>query len=118
MLPQSGHIRHHQVRTGLSGIFQQDVQTCFQTGSHHQRHLAGELLDGRTHGVQNLGHNGGNDGAFNIRIADAIDLHEDLQIHTVLIRSLGRFCPQARLKNDLLVPDTTQYNIRISDINS
>ena len=117
MLPQGSHVRYNQIRTGLSGVFQQNIQTGFQAGAYHQGNFSGQLLDGGAHGVEHLRNNGSNDGAFNVLIADTIDLHQNFQIHTVLVRGLGSFRAKSGLKDDLLIPDTAQDNIRITDIN-
>ena len=117
MLPQSGNIRSHQVGTGLSGVFQKNIQTGFQTGPYHQRHFSRELLDRSAHGVEYLRHNGSNDRAFDLFAVNTVDLHKDLQIHAVLVGGLGCLCAQSCLEDNILVLNTTQHNVGVANIN-
>ena len=117
ILPQGGHVRHYQVRAHLARILQQNVQPGFQSRTHHQRRLAGELFDGGLEGIEHLGHHRGNDGAVDPAGGNMVDLQQDFQIHAVLVRSFGGLRPEPGLKDDVLPGHAAKYNIGISDIN-
>ena len=64
VLPQSRYRPHHQICTGLSGIFHLNVQSGFQAGANHQAAFPGKLADRGFNGIENLRNHGGNNGSL------------------------------------------------------
>ena len=94
-----------------------DVQAGLDAGANHHGLLADGFHRTGTHGVEHRGHNGGNDGAFDILLFNAVDFQDHLQVDAVFVGGFGCIRTKAGFESNFITLNTAKNNIRIANIN-
>ena len=117
ILMEAGDGVSDEIGTELTRVIHEDIESGLYARTQHHDFLLQNLLRRKLRGVCNLRHNRGDDTSLDVAALDVVDVEDGLQIDGVL--KLG-FRPNRREPLDeisLLIIDTANHNIRISDIN-